>query len=308
MGMNTAKAKKSRRTSESAIPDLQLSVLAIKCTAISVLLLSPVLGFFNQMVTSNGYSGTLGAGASTCKYRMSISHNPAGLEPGHSGFSLSHYSPYGISEIKISEAGAFWDFNNWGISLTGLQTSMVDLYLEHTIRTQGSFRIYRTLFAGAGLDIRRLEIAGFGYDFYPGESFGLHLKLWDRFSLGCFVSDIFSRSSAEEDLFPTYDIGFSLNAPKGYSLDFDIRRDHNRIWRHVFSQTLVIRKVLEISMGMADKPYRFSIGAAIHFKGFGIFHAVQMHGDLGLTRYYGLQGVFNREKQVSPQEAEVDKK
>ena len=46
----------------------------------------------------------------------------------------------------------------------------------------------------------------------------------------------------------------------------------------------LIRRVLEISFGIADRPYQFSLGISVQFKGFGVSHAVQMHQDTAAAK------------------------
>jgi hypothetical protein len=252
----------------------------------------PSFASFNDVVSSNGYSGTLGAGAATAKYRLSTAHNPAALQDSCWGVSLSHYFPYQISELAVSEIGLFKDWSAWGVGISALQLMVTDNYFEHTLNAQAALRIIKPLTLGLGLDLRRLEIEDYGSAFYPGESLGFVAGFKDKLFLGFFVSDLLSQFIDSDIVHPVYQGGISIRLPRGFSLDFDLRRDHNQVWRHYFSQTLVIRKILEINAAIADRPYQFSLGVSVYFKGFGASHAVQMHQDLGRTHHYGLKGAF----------------
>ncbi|MBF0432169.1 MAG: hypothetical protein HQK83_12870 [Fibrobacteria bacterium] len=248
--------------------------------------------FFEDRITSSGYSANLGAGASTGAYRLSISHNPATLYQDHFGFALSHYSPYQLSELSVTEAGVFKDWYLWGTSFNILQTKVADIYLEHTLNIQTSIYVYKSLRFGFALNSRRLEIRNYGKTWYPGEAIGVQVQIFEKLSLGGFTTDIISQYLSNEIIIPVYQFGVSFSGPFGYSMHYDMRRENNITWRQYFSQTLNIRKILKISIGIADKPYQFSLGCAVHYKALGLFSGAQMHGKLGHTRHYAILGDF----------------
>lgn len=269
--------------------------------ATSVLLFASMAAGSNQGLSSGGYGASLGAGGAMAAERCGWGQSPAALRPGQRGILLGTHRPFGLEEVRVMEAGGFWDLQRAGFGGTWRQTGVEDLFLEQGFEGQASWRFGGgrsgfpgRLDVGGALTWWRQATAG-----RPGigrgeQGYGLVWKPFPRLGAGAFVRGLSFRKSDYLD-------GESRNrimqcglqaesrpATQGGEgpaqvLRFDLRRTGDTDWRALASLSVRPHQSFEITSGLASAPFQFSLGIRLDFSGIAFHQAFRQHRDLGAT-------------------------
>jgi hypothetical protein len=232
---------------------------------------------------SGYFGGTVGAGAVVGWERQGLGVNPAVSDPQSMGVSLAGYSPFGIDEVKIAEAGAAWDGARWGTSLTYLGLYDAEGGSASAWQLQESVRLGWGMATGLSVKFQDDE-SGRGF----GGSLGM---LWNRFSF------LTLGGIAETSPMPW---GTELAAGLGMDAGGDIGRDYawrlcaedfyssaqEPEWR--FGAALRLHSLLSIHGGWSPRTQTFALGLRFGIGGWKGFSALRRHAALGTTSIQGL--------------------
>lgn len=271
-----------------------------------VLLLSASLfvsraGGSNQGLSSGGFGASLGAGGATAAERCGWGQSPAALRPGQKGFLLGTHRPFGLEEVRVMEAGGYWDMHRAGFGGGWRQTGVEGLFLEQGFEGQASWRFGEgrsgfpgRLDVGGSLTWWRQATAG-----RPGvgrgeQGYGWVWRPFPRLGAGAFVRGLsFRKSEYLDGESRNRIIQCGLEAESRpvdhggegpvQALRFDLRRTGDTDWRALASLSVRPHPTFEITSGLASAPFQFSLGIRLDFSGISFHQAFRQHRDLGAT-------------------------
>lgn len=267
----------------------------------------PCLGG-NLGLASGVYGATLGAGAAAAAERCAWGQSPAAFRPGEAGFLLHVHRPFGLEEIRVAEAGGFWDFRRTGLGISWRQTAVEDLFSEHGFEGQVSRRLGGgpgadfpgSLDLGGAWSLWRRATAGRAAEAAGAQGYGLVWHLLPRLRAGVQarglplagprglrerVSGAMDGSEAAWQW--GFEAGSGRQPPGGdfpdQSLRFDFRRTGRSDWRMLAGLSIRPHPSAEFTAGLASAPFQFSLGLRMAWSGFEIHQAYRQHRHLGAT-------------------------
>lgn len=274
---------------------------AVRAAALSAALFVSLAAGSNQGLASGTFGASLGAGGATAAERGGWGQSPAALRPGRRGILLGTYRPFGLEEMRVMEAGGYWDSQRAGFGGSWRQTGVEGLFLEQGFEAQASWRFGRgrsafpgRLDVGGALTWWRQATAGRPVNGRGEQGYGLNWRPFPRLGAGAFVRGLSFRKS-------DYLNGESRNrilqcgleaesrpATQGgegpvQSLRFDLRRTGDTDWRALASLSVRPHPSFEITSGLASAPFQFSFGIRLDFSGMSFHQAFRQHRDLGAT-------------------------
>ncbi len=268
-------------------------------------MLLPASGFFRDDLQGGIYGSSLGAGGGTAWERMAHGQNPAASKERGYGAYLGYHSPFGMDGLNVVEAGLHIDGRRWGTALGFLQTEVEEFYREQSLEVQFSWTLGTLSLGGMGV-LRRVHLPEPESELIGGEAWGLLWRPFPKLVLGGFCRNFASRNIWTRELNPIVQVGFRVqdeqdgSHPGGRAirpaLAFDLRRVRNSYWRALIAHSLCIGPDLVLTAGLANRPFQFSVGAAISWSGATIYYAMRTHTALGRTNYPGLAFVRSLEE------------
>jgi hypothetical protein len=257
----------------------------------------------NLAPASGIYGATLGAGAATGAERSAFGQNPASLSPGSYGLRLDYHRPYGVEDLEVAEAGAYFDTGNLGAACDWRVTSITDVYSEQGFRWAAAWRVIgREGFPGVvdlgyGLTAWRAAFAGAMPAWELGQEAGIAWRLCPRLKAGAFAAGLpwlpsrnapgrILQIGLEADSRAPEAVGASR--PMGQILRLDFRKSGDGPWRALASISAHPLPAAEASLGLAAHPFQAAAGVSLAWRGFRVREAARYHRYLGRTLLTGL--------------------
>ncbi len=247
---------------------------------------------FSNSIFEGNYAATGGAGAATGQQRFANVQNPAAFEVEHMGLQFDYAHPYGLLDVTELGAGFFRDGVRLGFGFHYQQLNATDIYFEHKAAMQMSWHFLSNVNIGFSGGILKMETVGFAGQTSWSSGQGLLWSPLPALTAGVYLHSIFTEQGT---LIPAYNLGLALH---GLGL-----KNHQAVQHHLFldwkysqdkrgsfllGQSLNLFSCLEINAGLAENPFQFSMGLALHFDHYRVQQAWRTHSDLGTTHYSGL--------------------
>lgn len=250
----------------------------------------------NQALTAGLYGGTLGAGGACAAERLAFGQNPAAIDPRGAGLQLHFHRPFGVEDVGVSEAAAYWDLARLGTALAWRQTEVASLFYEQGFEYQESWRFSSAplgpVDVGAAWTFWRMAFPGFAEHAFS-QGFGFTWAPLARLKAGAFVTGLpAGLASAQVDR--VYQWGLQASArPDAWSAEsqtvrLDFRKTGAAPWRVIASLSLSPHRALQVSAGLSTSPFQIALGVKLRWGGFAADEAYRYHRYLGGTFLSGL--------------------
>jgi hypothetical protein len=254
----------------------------------------------NQALTAGLYGGTLGAGGATAAERSAFGQNPAAVRPGRAGLDFHAHHPFAMEEIRVAEAGGFWDFRRMGWGVGWRQTGVEDLYREDAWEWRQSLRLDpgRDGFpAGAwevgGAWCRWRAVSPGRESVWWSQAYGLTWQMLPRIKLGGFLSglSLLIPETPRSGILMQCGLEASDGKPPGKGrtaafrqvLRLDFRKTGETPWRTLAGLSVSPHPAAEISAGLSTPPFQFSLGCKVAWAGLDLHQSLRYHRYLGRT-------------------------
>jgi len=200
------------------------------------------------------------------------------------GFSFSTYAPFGIENLRISEAGMIWSGAKWGMG--------VDYRgWEGPVGYSSSMEIREGLNLGkgatVGLSIQGMDENGISRVNEWGAGF-----IWNGIpfiKLGVMAS---AAIESENDPFHAglgADAGWALKNGYGFRLCVESHYLPNQSLDWRFGARLRLHSLLSLHAGYNPSAETFGLGLRFGMGSWEGFHAMRIHSELGSSSLQGLQ-------------------
>ncbi len=232
----------------------------------------------------SGSSGaTVGAGSVVGWERNGLGINPAASEPHSAAVSIAGYSPFGIEEVKVAEAGASWDGGRFGTSLAYRGLYVTDGSSSSVWQLQESVRLGWGFSTGLSGQFQNDEDQqGFG------GSVGM---LWNKFSflsLGTSVETSPLLQGREITSGFGADVGSNFAGGYGWRISAEEFYSSYKDVEYRFGAILRLHSLLSIHSGWSPQTQTMALGIRFGMGNWEGFSALRRHSALGATSIQGL--------------------
>jgi len=216
--------------------------------------------------------------------------NPAGIgRIDNLDISIFHARPYGIKELAYSTCGLVYP-NRYLSFGTAIQSYGYDDYRETNFIIALSRGFSKRIYYGMNICYMTLQIKGYGSAGCVSLDMGVLLRPISNLSVGVFARNI-SRSTIgrdEEKLPQIYSTGLCLQPCHQMSLTLDVYKDVSFPLEYRYGIEYKLIKYLDLRVGIANNPARFSSGFGLYMKKFRFDYALYTHRDLGLSHQFSI--------------------
>jgi hypothetical protein len=274
------------RAQTTARGSLKEDVMSFRNQLSTWMFLLPFVAFaaLPRIPFSGAFGATDGAGAVVGWERQGLGINPAAGDPNTMGVSFSGYSPFGIEDIKVTEASASWDAAHWGASLAYRGMFSSEVGSAYAWEAQSSVRPGWGIAAGLSGQYQNDEdVSTFG---------GGAGLLWSRFSFLTLGGKAEILTSERGDEFKSGcggDVGG--NFAEGYGLRLSAEGYYSTLdpLELRFGALLRLHSLLSVYSGWTPQAQTVALGIRFGMGNWEGFSALRRHAVLGTTPVQGLR-------------------
>lgn len=218
-----------------------------------------------------------------------VYYNPAGLaflgQWEFSGFMIP--GQFGLEELRTSAFAVAVPWTSVGAGITMEQFGF-DLYRETTFRLGIAVAMDDKFAAGLTCGVTRFAIEGYGSENQPDVDAGILCHASEEINVGASLGNLTGSTigSFRERLPCVLRMGFSYQSPDGFLLTFECEKDA----RYPLSVKGGIQQkifgVLNLRVGAANNPDKFTAGLSVAYEGCEIGYAAYSHLELGWTHQF----------------------
>lgn len=216
--------------------------------------------------------------------------NPAGIGRietiNISGF---YARPYGLKELAHRTLGMVYP-NRYFSFGAAIQAYGYNLYNETSFTLALSRGYLKKIYYGLSIRYMRLRIKGYGSAGCFGLDAGILLKPDSNLSIGVFSGNL-SRSTIgrdKEKLPQIYSTGLYYQPFHQIGLTLDVYKDVSFPIEYRYGIEYKALQYIDIRVGIANNPARFSAGFGLHLKRLCFDYAIYTHRDLGLSHQFSI--------------------
>lgn len=274
---------------------LLLTLIAFSCS------LNAIFDDYEPSAHARALGGTY---YSIGKDASSIFYNPAGLYESKRHIQADYTSPFGneFQKLYMASYAMPTKYGSFAFGMQAMQVEFEDLDLmsEQILSIAHAFQMLKDFHSkinfGYSFNFYHLEFDEFGDDTSFGLNMGINAILFERIRTTAFVQNINNPSiGKDKDELPRkLVIGTTYEPYQNINTTIELHKglnDHtilNETEIH-FGIEYLVHELLQLRVGLRNKPDQFSCGAGIFpYKNLIIDYAFQSHAVLGGTHHFGI--------------------